>query len=105
MLWLGRKPGAEAALPFFLCFCFFSRGRPPLTSPAPVHWSHASQPFYVTFQKNLNHYNAQAPGNFTISWSAKPNPTSQSDFKLLKSIPDTNTASLTLYVQDIPLPM
>ena len=29
---------------------------------------HPAGQFFATFQKNLNHYNKNNPGNFTISW-------------------------------------
>eukprot|EP01092_Planopodium_desertum_P011954 TRINITY_DN5548_c1_g1_i2.p1 TRINITY_DN5548_c1_g1~~TRINITY_DN5548_c1_g1_i2.p1 ORF type:complete len:170 (-),score=46.07 TRINITY_DN5548_c1_g1_i2:106-576(-) len=62
-------------------------------------------PFYVTFQKNLNHWYAANPGNFTISYSKSNNPVSQADFHVIGTIPDTNSSSLTLYIQQVRLPI
>eukprot|EP01091_Cochliopodium_minus_P021271 TRINITY_DN9655_c0_g1_i1.p1 TRINITY_DN9655_c0_g1~~TRINITY_DN9655_c0_g1_i1.p1 ORF type:complete len:164 (-),score=46.56 TRINITY_DN9655_c0_g1_i1:30-494(-) len=63
---------------------------------------HPAAQFYATFQKNLNHYNPSNPGNFTISWGRYENPSS---FTNLATIPDTNSSSLTLYINQLKFPI
>eukprot|EP00698_Gefionella_okellyi_P015995 TRINITY_DN4551_c0_g1_i1.p1 TRINITY_DN4551_c0_g1~~TRINITY_DN4551_c0_g1_i1.p1 ORF type:complete len:180 (+),score=28.02 TRINITY_DN4551_c0_g1_i1:1-540(+) len=59
-----------------------------------------SQNITVVFQKNLNHWSPTTQGSFIISFRTAIH----SNFHILKSIPDTNTPSLTLFLEDITLP-
>ncbi|XP_062520838.1 uncharacterized protein LOC134195777 [Corticium candelabrum] len=54
-----------------------------------------------TFQKNLNHYNAKAPGFFSLGIGMA----GEMKFEpLIKNIPDTNSSSLSLYTVEVMLP-
>eukprot|EP01121_Diplochlamys_sp_Union-15-3_P016902 TRINITY_DN584_c0_g1_i2.p1 TRINITY_DN584_c0_g1~~TRINITY_DN584_c0_g1_i2.p1 ORF type:complete len:165 (-),score=36.96 TRINITY_DN584_c0_g1_i2:59-520(-) len=55
----------------------------------------------IVFQKNLNHYQANNPGKFRITYEK---PGQHGSFKLLKEIPDTDSPSLTLYSETVTLP-
>eukprot|EP00028_Trichosphaerium_sp_Am-I-7-wt_P014963 CAMPEP_0168511774 /NCGR_PEP_ID=MMETSP0405-20121227/2361_1 /TAXON_ID=498012 /ORGANISM="Trichosphaerium sp, Strain Am-I-7 wt" /LENGTH=128 /DNA_ID=CAMNT_0008530067 /DNA_START=124 /DNA_END=510 /DNA_ORIENTATION=+ len=54
----------------------------------------------IVFQKNLNHWTAGSPGMFEITY----NVAGDKDVTVLKTIPDTNSPSLTLYVEEVVIP-
>ena len=57
--------------------------------------------FTLVFQKNLNHYNADAPGNFTVTYFDSP---SMKDGTVMFTTADTNTSSLTIYTPSFKWP-
>jgi len=59
----------------------------------PVLFALAGTNFTILFQKNLDHFYAPAPGNFTISFSYDG-----MDFFEVGSMPDTSAPSLTYYM-------
>eukprot|EP01130_Rhizamoeba_saxonica_P008966 TRINITY_DN3634_c0_g1_i1.p1 TRINITY_DN3634_c0_g1~~TRINITY_DN3634_c0_g1_i1.p1 ORF type:complete len:157 (-),score=32.21 TRINITY_DN3634_c0_g1_i1:36-506(-) len=54
----------------------------------------------VAFQKNLDHWYKNAPGNFTVAIADSPT----GNFTPLKVLPDTDSDSLTFYFEKILLP-
>jgi len=62
----------------------------------------AGRNFSVVFQKNLDHYFAANPGKFVIFYERHGQ---SGSYRVLKEIPDTSTPSLTLYIEDIIVPM
>jgi len=66
-------------------------------SPPMVFYG-SGQNLTVIFQKNLNHWDASAPGNFTINFS------DGNSWHNLASMPDNNDASLTLFALNVTLP-
>eukprot|EP01125_Pyxidicula_operculata_P000241 TRINITY_DN10324_c0_g1_i2.p1 TRINITY_DN10324_c0_g1~~TRINITY_DN10324_c0_g1_i2.p1 ORF type:complete len:157 (-),score=31.55 TRINITY_DN10324_c0_g1_i2:66-536(-) len=57
--------------------------------------------FTVVFQKNLNHWTSAQPGEFRITYEQFGHTGS---FRVLKTVPDTNTPSLTLFTETVTLP-
>jgi len=72
-------------------------------SPCNNRSQQASQPLKtnanvsIVFQKNQNHYWATEPGMFEINYQAD----GSTDWVNLKTIPDTNTPSGTMYTIDL----
>eukprot|EP01116_Phalansterium_solitarium_P019526 TRINITY_DN5492_c0_g1_i1.p3 TRINITY_DN5492_c0_g1~~TRINITY_DN5492_c0_g1_i1.p3 ORF type:complete len:174 (+),score=76.80 TRINITY_DN5492_c0_g1_i1:54-524(+) len=82
-----------------------------LVQPGPCGGRSASQPaivvvggsnFTVVFQKNLDHWTAASPGNFTVTFYATPDASDTG--KVLGSTPDTQSPSLTIYAAHVTIP-
>jgi len=66
---------------------------------APEVFYASGENITVIFQKNLNHWDATNPGNFTVNFSENG-----MMWKNLASMPDNNDASLTLFTLNVTIP-
>jgi hypothetical protein len=71
-----------------------------------VYWCcSAGESYFVTFQKNLNHFDVSHPGYFAISFLANITEDGMcNDAVLLAKVPDTSDPSLTLYTVKVIMP-
>ncbi|XP_065897850.1 uncharacterized protein [Dysidea avara] len=67
----------------------------------PVVIVQAGEPFYVVFQKNLDHFNSTSPGKFVVSIGAN---SAEPSFQQVGMIADSNTTSLHLYTLNVTFP-
>jgi len=80
--------------------CFQTTGPCGSFPQAPPNIFYASsENISVIFQKNLNHWDASKPGNFTINFSPDGNA-----WHNLAVMPDNNDGSLTIFALNVTLP-
>jgi len=70
------------------------------TPRPPVEIVRSGFNYTVVFQKNLNHWSASKQGNLQINFAKSPD----GPFIKLAEIADTNSPSLTVYLQSIRFP-
>lgn len=75
------------------------------TESGPLIAYVAGESYFVTFQKNLNHFDVSHPGYFAISFLANITEDGMcNDAVLLAKVPDTSDPSLTLYTVKVIMP-
>ncbi|XP_071941310.1 uncharacterized protein [Antedon mediterranea] len=72
-------------------------GRNPMS---PQYGAKSGGNYTVSFQKNLDHWTAATPGQFTVMMSDSKT----MDFKLLAKVADKGEPSLTVYSVNVTLP-